>query len=35
VVALSPTMHSQGSILAEMSKIEDEESRRMTEVAFM
>ncbi|KAJ7158448.1 hypothetical protein C8R46DRAFT_392240 [Mycena filopes] len=34
-LSVSPTMHNQGSILQEMSKIENEESRRMTEVAFM
>ncbi|KAJ7024757.1 hypothetical protein C8F04DRAFT_1130483 [Mycena alexandri] len=34
-LSVSPTMHNQGSILHEMSKIENEESRRMTEVAFM
>lgn len=33
--SVSPTMHNDGSILLEMSRIEDEESRRMTEVAFM
>jgi len=31
---LAPTMHSRGSILIEASGIEDEESRRMTELAF-
>ncbi|KAJ7145128.1 hypothetical protein C8R43DRAFT_1012913 [Mycena crocata] len=34
-LSVSPTMHSRGSILHEASKIEDEESRRMTELAFM
>ncbi|KAJ7094284.1 hypothetical protein C8R44DRAFT_814172 [Mycena epipterygia] len=34
-LSVSPTMHNRGSILMEMNKIEDEESRRMTEVAFM
>ncbi|KAJ3720817.1 hypothetical protein DFJ43DRAFT_1095136 [Lentinula guzmanii] len=33
--ALSPTIHSRGSILFETSHIEDEETRRMTEMAFM
>ncbi|KAF8145433.1 hypothetical protein K438DRAFT_2028771 [Mycena galopus ATCC 62051] len=32
---VSPTMHNAGTILSEMNKIEDEESRRMTELAFM
>ncbi|KAJ7238571.1 hypothetical protein B0H12DRAFT_1137238 [Mycena haematopus] len=32
---VSPTMHNAGSILLEMNKIENDESRRMTEVAFM
>lgn len=31
---VSPTMHSRGSILIEALTIEDEESRRMTEMAF-
>ncbi|KAJ7081797.1 hypothetical protein B0H15DRAFT_952818 [Mycena belliarum] len=34
-LSVSPTMHDLGSILHEVGKIEDEESRRMTEVAFM
>ncbi|KAJ7471476.1 hypothetical protein B0H11DRAFT_1369967 [Mycena galericulata] len=34
-LSVSPTMHNRGSILHETSMIEDEESRRMTEVAFM
>ncbi|KAF8825268.1 hypothetical protein HHX47_DHR7000167 [Lentinula edodes] len=33
--ALSPKIHSRGSILLEASHIEDEETRRMTEMAFM
>ena len=33
--ALSPTMHDEASILLHMSHIEDEEMRRVTEVAFM
>ncbi|TFK40202.1 hypothetical protein BDQ12DRAFT_721665 [Crucibulum laeve] len=33
--AVSPTLHSRGSILLETSNIEDEESRRMTELAFL
>ncbi|KAJ3852581.1 hypothetical protein EV368DRAFT_64814 [Lentinula lateritia] len=33
--ALSPKIHSRGSILLETSHIEDEETRRMTEMAFM
>jgi len=32
---LSPTIHSNGSILLQTNHIEDEESRRMTEMAFM
>lgn len=32
---LSPTIHNDASILLHMSHIEDEETRRMTEVAFM
>ncbi|KAJ6561964.1 hypothetical protein B0H19DRAFT_90619 [Mycena capillaripes] len=34
-LSVSPTMHNDGSILREMNLIENEESRRMTEVAFM
>ncbi|KAF5339246.1 hypothetical protein D9758_013288 [Tetrapyrgos nigripes] len=34
-VAVDPTMHSRGSILFQTSGIEDEESRRVTEVAFL
>jgi len=34
-VAVSPTMHSRGSILFQTNGIEDEESRRVTEVAFL
>ncbi|KAJ6507817.1 hypothetical protein C8R47DRAFT_1208844 [Mycena vitilis] len=34
-LSVSPTMHTDGSILAQASLIENEESRRMTEVAFM
>ncbi|KAJ7649927.1 hypothetical protein FB45DRAFT_1017352 [Roridomyces roridus] len=34
-LSVSPTMHSRGTILVETLKIEDPESRRMTEVAFM
>ncbi|KAJ7063567.1 hypothetical protein C8F01DRAFT_1251095 [Mycena amicta] len=33
--SVNPTMHSTGSIMFQTSKIQDEESRRMTEVAFM
>lgn len=33
--AVSPVMYNRGSILAEASAIEDEESRRMTELAFL
>lgn len=33
--AVSPTLYSRGTILAETSHIEDEESRRMTELAFL
>ncbi|KAJ4477333.1 hypothetical protein J3R30DRAFT_3484801 [Lentinula aciculospora] len=33
--ALSPTIHGRGSFLFETSHIEDEETRRMTEMAFM
>lgn len=32
---VSPTMHSRGSILLEMKGIEDEESRRLSEMAFL
>ncbi|PFH53140.1 hypothetical protein AMATHDRAFT_45763 [Amanita thiersii Skay4041] len=32
---LSPTLHSRGSILLETSAIEDDEARRMTELAFL
>ncbi|RDB26116.1 hypothetical protein Hypma_006787 [Hypsizygus marmoreus] len=32
---VSPRLHSRGSILIEASMIEDEESRRMTELAFL
>ena len=32
---LSPTMHSRGSILMEMHGIEDDESRRLSELAFL
>ncbi|KAF7773372.1 hypothetical protein Agabi119p4_5539 [Agaricus bisporus var. burnettii] len=32
---LDPTVHSRGSILLETSAIKDEESRRMTEMAFL
>ncbi|KAJ7196872.1 hypothetical protein GGX14DRAFT_403077 [Mycena pura] len=32
---INPTMHSTGSIMAETSKIGDEETRRVTELAFM
>ncbi|KAK7052196.1 hypothetical protein R3P38DRAFT_2603489 [Favolaschia claudopus] len=34
-MSLNPTMHNAETILEEMNKIGDEESRRMTEVAFM
>jgi hypothetical protein len=34
-VAVDPTMHSRGSILFQTNGIEDEESRRVTEVAFL
>ncbi|GLB40234.1 hypothetical protein LshimejAT787_0801050 [Lyophyllum shimeji] len=33
--AVSPTLHSRGSILLEASNIEDDETRRMTELAFL
>lgn len=33
--AVAPTLHSRGSILLETSAIKDEESRRMTEMAFL
>lgn len=33
--ALSPTMHSRASILMETGVIEDEESRRLSEAAFL
>ncbi|KAF9000652.1 hypothetical protein BDQ17DRAFT_1327605 [Cyathus striatus] len=33
--AIQPTLHSRGSILLETAAIEDEESRRMTELAFL
>ncbi|KAH7913510.1 hypothetical protein BJ138DRAFT_1145870 [Hygrophoropsis aurantiaca] len=33
--ALSPTMHSRGSILLETKEIMDEESRRLSEMAFL
>lgn len=33
--AVSPTMHNAASIVAHASKIEDEEMRRMTELAFL
>ncbi|TFK28146.1 hypothetical protein FA15DRAFT_89190 [Coprinopsis marcescibilis] len=33
--AVSPTLHSTGSILAEASNIEDEEQRRMAEMMFL
>lgn len=33
--ALSPTMHSRGSILIEAGSIEDDESRRLSEMAFL
>ncbi|KAJ3760283.1 hypothetical protein EV360DRAFT_81313 [Lentinula raphanica] len=33
--ALSPTIHSRASIIVETNNIEDEETRRMTEMAFM
>lgn len=33
--ALAPTIHNQASILHHMSNIEDEETRRVTELAFM
>ncbi|PCH39409.1 hypothetical protein WOLCODRAFT_141256 [Wolfiporia cocos MD-104 SS10] len=32
--ALSPTMHDRGSLLVEAGRIEDEESRRLSEMAF-
>ncbi|KAG5647364.1 hypothetical protein DXG03_000432 [Asterophora parasitica] len=34
-LAVSPTLHSRGSILVETNNIEDEESRRVTELAFL
>ncbi|KAI0316404.1 hypothetical protein OF83DRAFT_253822 [Amylostereum chailletii] len=34
-VPLSPTMHNQGTILLGVKTIEDEESRRLSEMAFM
>ncbi|KAF7312651.1 hypothetical protein MIND_00279200 [Mycena indigotica] len=34
-VGVNPTMHTPGSIMAQASQIEDAESRRLTEVAFM
>ncbi|KII85104.1 hypothetical protein PLICRDRAFT_45220 [Plicaturopsis crispa FD-325 SS-3] len=34
-VPLSPTMHSRGSILLETKEIQDEESRRLSEMAFL
>lgn len=33
--ALSPTMHDRGSILVEAGRIQDEESRRLSEMAFL
>ncbi|CCL99320.1 uncharacterized protein FIBRA_01336 [Fibroporia radiculosa] len=33
--ALSPTMHNRGSILVEATRIEDAESRRLSEMAFL
>ena len=32
---LSPTMHSHGSIVESAGEIEDDESRRLSEMAFM
>ncbi|KAJ7442459.1 hypothetical protein FB451DRAFT_1250790 [Mycena latifolia] len=34
-LSVAPTMYDGAGILLELNKIEDEESRRMTEVAFM
>jgi hypothetical protein len=34
-VAAAPTLHNRASILVEVNNIEDEETRRMTELAFM
>lgn len=34
-VAAAPTIHSQGSILHQMKNIKDEETRRVTELAFL
>lgn len=34
-LAVSPTLYSRGSILMETNGIEDEETRRMTELAFL
>lgn len=34
-LAASPTIHSRASILVEMNNIEDEETRRITELAFL
>ncbi|KAH9915108.1 uncharacterized protein B0H18DRAFT_108111 [Fomitopsis serialis] len=33
--ALSPTIHDRGTILVEAGRIEDEESRRLSEMAFL
>ncbi|KAF7288249.1 hypothetical protein HMN09_01415100 [Mycena chlorophos] len=33
--SINPTMHNTGSIMSETNRIEDDETRRMTELAFM
>jgi len=34
-LGVAPTLHSRGSILVQMNNIEDEETRRVTELAFL